>query len=108
MMALHRPYKSHRGLVLVAGRVGDVYHDQQHVGVGHGAAGHGHHVLAQLVPGLVHPRRINENDLMLRPGEHPQQPMAGGLRLLGDDGHLLPHQGVDEGGLAHVGLAEHG
>ena len=48
----------------------------------------------------------------LGPGEggigNPHQPRAGGLRLGGNDGHLLPDQRIDQRTLARIGRAEDG
>src|SRR3546814_6071591 len=41
-------------------------------------------------------------------GRDAQQPVARGLRTVGDDADLGPDQGVDQGGLADVGAADDG
>ena len=57
----------------------------------------------------VDPRRIDEHDLAaalhVLDGEDP---VAGGLRLVGDDGDLLADDPVQERGLAGVGPADEG
>ena len=53
-------------------------------------------------------RRIDQHQLRLGPIDHAQNPVAGGLRLGGDDGHLAPHQGIDQGGFADIGPADDG
>ena len=51
-------------------------------------------------------RGIQKYDLKAFPGEHPLDGVAGGLGLVGDDGDLLPHQSVEQRGLAHIGPAQ--
>jgi len=51
---------------------------------------------------------IDEDDLRLGQGKDASQATPGGLGFGGDDGDFLSHEGVDEGGLAHVGLAQDG
>jgi hypothetical protein len=51
---------------------------------------------------------IDEDDLRLGQGKDTSQATPGGLGFRGDDGDLLPHEGVDEGGLAYVRLPQDG
>ena len=93
-------------LRLRAADVGDGLH-QQHdrVHVGHALLHHVHHVVPQAGACLVQARRIQKDELALPPVQNGADPVPGGLGLVGDDGHLLPHQGIGQGGLAHVGAA---
>ena len=48
-------------------------------------------------------RGVQQHKLGILTVHHAVDPVAGGLGLVGDDGDLLPHQGVGEAGLAHIG-----
>jgi len=52
--------------------------------------------------------RVHKNQLRCLSRQDAQLTAAGRLRPRGDGGDLLPQQGVDERGLAHVGLAQDG
>jgi hypothetical protein len=52
---------------------------------------------------LVNPRRVDEHELRLRQVLDADDPMSGGLRLVGDDGEFLPDEVVEQRGLTRVG-----
>src|SRR3546814_15951703 len=52
--------------------------------------------------------RVDQQQLAFGEGRDAQQPVARGLRTVGDDADLGPDQGVDQGGLADVGAADDG
>ena len=52
--------------------------------------------------------RVHKDKLTLPPVFDAANAGAGGLGLIGDDGHLLPHKGVSQGGLAHIGPSTDG
>ena len=84
-------------------------HQQHHaIHVRHGLAHHLHHVVAQTSAGLVQTGGVHKDELGVTPVEHRTDAVTGGLGLGGDNGDLLPHQGVGQGGLAHVGAAHDG
>ena len=86
--------------------VGDRLHQQKHrVHVGHALLDHLHHVVPQAGAGLVQAGGVQEDELAALPVHHRADAVAGGLGLVGDDGDLLAHQGVGQGGLTHVGAA---
>ena len=58
--------------------------------------------------GVQHPRGVQEQELGLRQVDDAQEAVPGGLGLGRGDGELVPHQPVQEGGLAHVGEADEG
>ena len=67
-----------------------------------------YHVVPQPGPGLVQPRGIQQHELRVPPVHHAVNAVAGGLGLTRHDGDLLPHQGVGQAGLAHIGPPAHG
>ena len=69
---------------------------------------HLHHIVPQPGTGLVQARGVQQHILGVSPVHHAVNPVTGGLGLVGDDGDLLPHQGVGEAGLAHVGPSADG
>ena len=82
------------------------------VGVKHGhddfglgkALPHGlEHGFAQSTAHLGKARRIHKNNLGVLVRKDAHNLIARGLRLGGDDGHLLAEQGVQQGGFARVG-----
>jgi hypothetical protein len=62
-----------------------------------------HEALVELRIGAVNPGSIDEYDLRAIERQHALYGGAGGLGLVGDDGHFLPHQGVQQRGFAGVG-----
>ena len=70
--------------------------------------GRGHQAGIERPLGVQHPRGVQEQELALRPVDDAQEAVPGGLGLGRRDGQLLPHQPVQEGGLAHVGEAHEG
>ena len=96
-------------LPLGAAHVGDGFHQQKDaVHVGHALLHHVHHVVPQAVGRLVEAGGVHEDELTVPTGENGADAVAGGLGLVADDGDLLPHQGVGQGGLTHVGAAADG
>ena len=95
--------------LLLGAEVGNGLHQQQaEIHVGDGVLHHGHHIIAQLGPGLVEARGIHKDELGVAPVQDAADPVPGGLGLVGDDGDLLAHQGIRQGGLAHVGPSANG
>ena len=89
--------------------VGNGLHQQHNrIHIGHRLPHHVDHIISQAGTGLVEARGIHKDKLTLPPGEYAADAVAGGLRLIGDDGHLLPHQGIDQGGFSHIGAAAEG
>ena len=84
-----------------------VDHEDDHVDAGHGVAHQVVQARPQQRPRLVEPRRVGEDDLGLVGGPDGADVPARGLGLVRDDRDLLPHQPVDQGGLADVGPAHH-
>src|SRR5690606_19206807 len=58
--------------------------------------------------GLVDARGVDEHDLRVVAVEHAPDLVAGRLRLVGDDRHLLAEDPVEQGRLADVGPAHEG
>ncbi len=84
-------------------------HEQDDIGVLGGGNRDAIHVLIHhAARRLVQPRRIDQHQLRLRPIDHPQDPVPGGLRLGGDDGDLAAHQRVHQRRFADVGPADDG
>ena len=68
------------------------------------AAAHGvHEALVERRIGLVNAGRVDEDDLRSGQRDHALDRRPGGLRLIGHDGHFLPHEGVQQRGFAGVG-----
>jgi hypothetical protein len=89
--------------------VGDGLHQQKGaVHVAEAGGDHLHHVVPQRGLGPVEARGVQQDELGVPPVHHAVDAVAGGLGLVGDDGHLLPHQGVGEAGLAHIGPSADG
>ena len=89
--------------------VGDGLHQQQGaVHVGEAGGDDLHHVVPQGGLGLVEAGRVQQDILGVLPVHHAVDAVPSGLCLVGDDGHLFPHQGVGQAGLAHVGPSAHG
>ena len=102
------PNAVNQGLLRRA-HMGNGLHQQQcAVHVGKAGGHHLDHVLAQGGTGLVEAGRIHQDILGILPVHHTVDPVPGGLGLVGDNGHLLPHQGVGQAGLAHIGPSAHG
>ena len=94
---------------LRAAHMGNGLHQKQGaVHVGEAGGDHLHHIVPQGAFGLVEARGIQQDELGVSPVHHAVDAVAGGLGLVGNDGHLLPHQRVGEAGLAHVGAAADG
>jgi len=53
-------------------------------------------------------RGIDEEDLGGGESLDPQDPVPGGLGLGRNDGKLLPHEAIEEGGLAYIGPPDDG
>ena len=61
------------------------------------------HPLAQLIVRLVDARSVQQDILERTAGHNAGNAGPGGLRLGGNDRHLLPDQTVRQTGLAHIG-----
>ena len=85
-----------------------LHHQQDAVHVRHALLDYIDHVVAESGPGLVEARGVQQHKLGVAPVDNGGDAVAGGLRLVRDDGDLLPHQGIGEGGLARVGPAADG
>ena len=98
------------GVLLRHALVG-VDHNETHVGAldGHGRPQNGKFLDLVIDLGLFpHAGRVDEEelaDLIFKVTVHR---VAGGAGHVGDDDPLLPQNAVDEGGLAHIGLADDG
>ena len=89
--------------------MGDGFHQQKGaVHVGEAGGDHLHHILSQGVTGLVEARSVQQDELGVPPLHHAVNTVVGGLGLVGDDSDLLPHQGVGQAGLAHIGPSADG
>src|SRR5690606_29249433 len=64
-----------------------------------------HHAPVHPVHRLVDTGRVDEHDLTGRHVAHTDNPVPGGLRLVGDDGQLLAGESVEQRRLAGVGPA---
>ena len=62
----------------------------------------------QFILGFVQTRGIQEDHLSRIRAQDAQDPVPGGLRPVGDDGHLFPHQLVHQGALARIGASHNG
>ena len=67
-----------------------------------------HHVVPQSGAGLVQTRCVQQHILGVPPVHHAVNAVSRGLGLIGHNGDLLPHQGVGQAGLAHIGPSAHG
>ena len=84
-------------------------HEQQHqIYLANGGTGHLHQVFPQQVVGLVNAGGVQQHQLGRGPGQNAPQAVAGCLGHRGGDGHLVAHQLVEQGGLAHVGSPDQG
>ena len=83
-----------------------VHQEEDGLHVTKGVSGGLLHVLPQLVLGGSHAGGVQEDHLILVPGEDAGDSVPGGLGPVRYDGDLLAHQGVDEGGFAYVGAAD--
>src|SRR5690606_11669334 len=100
----------HHRTVARAHLVHDLIHrlDEEEVDVGilGGVERHLEHVAVELPLRVVHSGGVHQGDLRVRAVHHPEDPVAGGLGLVADDGELLAGQPVEQGALAHVGAAD--
>ena len=53
-------------------------------------------------------RGVHENHLAFFGCLNPKNSIAGGLRLVADNGHFLSDQSIEKGGFTHVGAANEG
>ena len=89
--------------------MGDGLHQQQDaVHPGYALFHHVHHVVPQTGPGTVEAGGVHKDELALPPVFDAADAVPGGLGLVGNNGHFLPHKGVGQGGLAHVGPSADG
>ena len=102
------PYPVNEGLFRPA-HMGDGLHQEQGaVHVGEAGGDDLDHVVPQGGLGPVEARGVQEDELGVLPVDHAVDAVPGGLGLVGDDGDFLPHQGVGQAGLAHVGPSADG
>ena len=66
------------------------------------------HVVTELVLRLVHPRRIEEDDLRILLRQDAEDAAARCLRLVTHNRDLLPDERVDQGGFADIRPSDHG
>ena len=64
---------------------------------------HVHHVVPQTGLGLMEARGVQKDILRVAQLHHGGDAVAGGLGFIGNNGDLLPHDGVGEGGFTHIG-----
>ena len=86
--------------------LGGVDQQADDVGVVHGVQGVAHHLAVEPVERPVDAGGVVEDHLPALAGEDADDPVAGGLRLVGDDRQLLLQQAVHQGRLAGVGPAD--
>ena len=67
-----------------------------------------HHHLLEQVLRSDDARRIENDDLIIVPGQNAQDPVTRCLRFPSDDGDLLPDERVEQGGFADIRLADDG
>ncbi len=97
--------------VLLGDPLPGVDHDEAHVAAldGHGGPQDGELLDAVIHPGLLpHPCRVDEQVFAPPVLEGTVHRVPGGARHIADDDPLLPQDAVDQGGLAHIGLADDG
>ena len=86
-------------------KVPRLHHKHNHVHIRHGAQ---HGFVERTVERIAMPRlkawRIHKHKLRGPQRTQARDAVARGLRLARGDAHLLPHQGIEQCGLAHVGL----
>ncbi len=104
---VHLPQMGQQNLV-VRGREPGLHQPHHHVGFGKRREGRLHQGGIQRPFGVQHSRGVQEQELGLGQVDDAQKAMPGGLGLGGGDGQLVPHQPVQQGGLAHVGNADEG
>ena len=75
------------------------------VGAGELLQGGGAHPRLQHVAGLEEPREVVEDELGGGGGAQPDDREPGSLGLGADDGEVLAHEGVEQGGFPGVGDA---
>ncbi len=95
-------------IVCLGMHLAGIGHQQQHVDSFQRRGHFLHHLPAQRGIRLVQTRRVNEDDLPLRLGHNSLNPVAGGLRLGGDDRDFLPYQTIHEGRLPRVRPSDDG
>jgi hypothetical protein len=83
-------------LIPAAERLSDVNHEEDYIHLGKARDGSFHHEPIHLVLGFVDARRIDKNDLRLVRFGDSGDSVPGCLGLVGDDGHLLSHNPIDQ------------
>ena len=89
-------------------RLAAIHQQQHHIHLADRPAGALDKPLTQKMMGLVDAWCIEQHQLGRGCGENGPQPVAGGLGHGRGDRHLLSHQLVEEGRLAHVGATDQG
>ena len=92
--------------LLVFEGLANLGHQQEEVGVFEGAIDEAHHLLVQLVVGIDDAGGVGIDYLEVFAIDDAHDAVAGGLGLAGDDAEPFAHEGVHEGGLTHVGVAD--
>ena len=95
------------GDVAVAGpeRLGRVEQHERGVDLAERVVDRRLHRARERVERLLETRQVEQHDLAALEVDHAGDAAARGLRVVADDAHLAPDEGVDERGLAHVGPA---
>ena len=92
--------------LLVLQCLADFGDKEEEVSVLEGIAYHSHHLLVELVVGVDNARGIGIDNLEILAVNDTHDAVACGLSLAGDNAKTFAYQGVHQGGLAHVGVAD--
>ena len=91
-----------QGFLLNAHRRNRLHHKNGCVHIGNGLPDSADHVIAQFGTGLVVAGRVHKHKLQILSCHNAADAVAGGLRLIGNNGDLLPDQIIGQCGLAYV------
>ena len=94
--------------LFISGKGRGIGQEEHHVGLAQAFQGDPYHLPVEQFPGLVQARGIEHDDLVVRPGDDTQDPVAGGLGPGSDDGDLLAQVAVEQGRFAGIGRADNG